>query len=66
MFHVGQLVPCVVLKVDDDKKESGKRKIWLSLRLSILYKDFTLDLLQEGMVCKFFDPFTRFCRIYIF
>ncbi|XP_038881067.1 rRNA biogenesis protein RRP5 isoform X2 [Benincasa hispida] len=50
MFHVGQLVPCVVLQVDDDKKESGKRKIWLSLRLSILYKDFTLDLLQEGMV----------------
>ncbi|KAE8649759.1 rRNA biogenesis protein RRP5 [Cucumis sativus] len=50
MFHVGQLVPCVVLKVDDDKKESGKRKIWLSLRLSMLYKDFTLDLLQEGMV----------------
>lgn len=50
MFHVGQLVPCVVLQVDDDKKESGKRKIWLSLRLSILYKDFSLDLLQEGMV----------------
>ncbi|XP_022156044.1 rRNA biogenesis protein RRP5 isoform X2 [Momordica charantia] len=50
MFQVGQLVPCVVLKVDDDNKESGKRKIWLSLRLSIMYKDFSLDLLQEGMV----------------
>lgn len=49
IFHVGQLVSCVVLQVDDDKREKGKRKIWLSLRLSLLYKDVTLDGLQEGM-----------------
>ncbi|XP_057982836.1 rRNA biogenesis protein RRP5 [Malania oleifera] len=50
IFHVGQLVSCVVLQLDDDKKEKGKRKVWLSLRLSLLYKGFTLDALQEGMV----------------
>lgn len=49
-FHVGQLVSCVVLKLDDDKKEIGKCKIWLSLRLSLLHKGFTLDAVQEGMV----------------
>ncbi|GKV41870.1 hypothetical protein SLEP1_g49347 [Rubroshorea leprosula] len=50
IFYVGQLVACVVLNLDDDKKESGKRKIWLSLRLSLLHKGFTLDAIQEGMV----------------
>ncbi|KAL5741947.1 hypothetical protein ACOSP7_028679 [Xanthoceras sorbifolium] len=50
IFHVGQLVPCIVLQLDDDKKENGKRKIWLSLRLSLLHKGFTLDAVQEGMV----------------
>lgn len=50
-FHVGQLVSCVVLRLDDDKKEIGKPKIWLSLRLSLLHKGFTLDAVQEGMVC---------------
>ncbi|KAF5737374.1 protein RRP5 isoform X2 [Tripterygium wilfordii] len=50
IFHVGQLVSCTVLQVDDDKKENGKRKIWLSLRLSLLHKGFTLDAIQEGMV----------------
>lgn len=49
-FHVGQLVSCVVLRLDDDKKEIGKPKIWLSLRLSLLHKGFTLDAVQEGMV----------------
>ncbi|XP_044501490.1 rRNA biogenesis protein RRP5 [Mangifera indica] len=50
VFHVGQLVSCIVLQLDDDKKENGKRKIWLSLRLSLLHKGFTLDAIQEGMV----------------
>jgi hypothetical protein len=48
-FHVGQLVSCIVLQLDDDKK--GKRKVWLSLCLSLLHKGFTLDAVQEGMVC---------------
>ncbi|KAK9266592.1 hypothetical protein L1049_021657 [Liquidambar formosana] len=50
IFHVGQVVACIVLQLDDDKKEKGKRKIWLSLRLSLLHKGFTLDSVQEGMV----------------
>lgn len=50
MFSVGQLVSCVVMEVDDDKKERGLRKIWLSLSLSVLHKGFTLDAIQEGMV----------------
>ncbi|KAL5545605.1 hypothetical protein UlMin_005292 [Ulmus minor] len=50
VFHVGQLVACVVLQLDEDNKEKGKRKIWLSLRLSLLHKGFTLDSVQECMV----------------
>nr|XP_015898902.2 rRNA biogenesis protein RRP5 isoform X1 [Ziziphus jujuba var. spinosa] len=50
VFHVGQLVSCIVLQLDNDNKEKGKRKIWLSLRLSLLHKGFTLDSVQEGMV----------------
>ncbi|KAL0817225.1 rRNA biogenesis protein RRP5 isoform X1 [Brassica napus] len=50
IFSVGQLVPCFVLQLDDDKKEAGKRKIWLSLRLSLLHKGFSLDSFQSGMV----------------
>ncbi|MCD7455830.1 rRNA biogenesis protein rrp5 [Datura stramonium] len=50
IYHVGQLVSCIVLHLDDDKKEAGKRKIWLSLRLSILHKNLTLDVIQEGMI----------------
>ncbi|TYJ18682.1 hypothetical protein E1A91_A09G140100v1 [Gossypium mustelinum] len=50
IFYPGQLVSCIVLQLDDDKKETGKRKIWLSLRLSFLHKGFTLDAVQEGMV----------------
>ncbi|KAK6244021.1 hypothetical protein QUC31_010430 [Theobroma cacao] len=50
IFCTGQLVSCIVLQLDDDKKETGKRKIWLSLRLSLLHKSFTLDAVQEGMV----------------
>lgn len=50
IFHVGQLVSCVVLHLDDDKKEKGKRRIWLSLRLSLLHKSLTIDSIQEGMV----------------
>ncbi|CAI0406524.1 unnamed protein product [Linum tenue] len=48
IFHVGQLVSCIVLQLDDDKK--GKRKIWLSLCLSLLHKGLSLDAVQEGMV----------------
>ncbi|XP_021893902.1 rRNA biogenesis protein RRP5 isoform X2 [Carica papaya] len=50
VFSPGQLVSCVVLQLDGDKKESVKRKIWLSLRLSLLHKGLTLDAVQEGMV----------------
>lgn len=51
IFHVGQLVSCIVLRVDDDKREgSGNKRIWLSLRLSLLYKGLTLDAVQDGMV----------------
>ncbi|TKY53223.1 RRP5-like protein [Spatholobus suberectus] len=50
VFCVGQLVSCVVLRLDDDKKEKGNRKIWLSLRLSLLHKNYNLDVVQEGMV----------------
>lgn len=50
VFHVGQLVSCIVLQLDNDNKEKGKRKIWLSLCLSLLHKGFTLDSVQEGMV----------------
>ncbi|RAL51772.1 hypothetical protein DM860_010490 [Cuscuta australis] len=50
LFHVGQLVSCVVLHLDDDKKDAGKHKIWLSLRLGLLHKNLTLDAVQEGMV----------------
>nr|GMD47877.1 rRNA biogenesis protein RRP5 isoform X1 [Ipomoea batatas] len=50
LFHVGQLVSCIVLHLDDDKKEAGKRKIWLSLRLALLHKNLTLDAIQEGMI----------------
>lgn len=51
VYHVGQLVSCIVLHLDDDKKEAGKRKLWLSLRLALLHKSLTLDVIQEGMVC---------------
>ncbi|KAF3619368.1 putative Alpha/beta-Hydrolases superfamily protein [Capsicum annuum] len=50
VYHVGQLVSCIVLHLDDDKKEAGKRKIWLSLHLSSLHKSLTLDVIQEGMI----------------
>ncbi|KAE9465295.1 hypothetical protein C3L33_02796, partial [Rhododendron williamsianum] len=52
MYYVGQLVACIVLQLDDhdDKKEKGKPKIWLSLRLSLLHKCLSLDVIQEGMV----------------
>ncbi|KAF9664808.1 hypothetical protein SADUNF_Sadunf16G0056600 [Salix dunnii] len=50
VFHVGQLVSCIVLQVDDDKNDNKKRKIWLSLRLSLLHNGFSLDAVKEGMV----------------
>ncbi|KAL8147183.1 rRNA biogenesis protein RRP5 isoform X2 [Apium graveolens] len=50
IYNIGQLVPCIVLKLDDDKKDKGKRKLWLSLRLSLLYKSLTVDTIQDGMV----------------
>ncbi|KAL8459787.1 hypothetical protein ACS0TY_031636 [Phlomoides rotata] len=50
LYHEGQLVSCIVLQVDDDRKELAQRKIWLSLRLSVLHKSLSLDSIQEGMV----------------
>ncbi|XAR68636.1 hypothetical protein NMG60_11003830 [Bertholletia excelsa] len=50
IYHVGQLVSCIVLQLDNDKKEKGKRKIWLSLRLALLHSNLTLDVIQEGLV----------------
>ncbi|WOL03965.1 rRNA biogenesis protein RRP5 [Canna indica] len=51
IFHIGQLVPCIVLRVDDDKKDGkGNKRIWLSLRLSLLHKGLSLDAVQDGMV----------------
>ncbi|PWA41653.1 Nucleic acid-binding, OB-fold [Artemisia annua] len=47
---IGQLVSCIVLQLDDDQKEKGKHRIWLSTRLALLHSSFTLDILQEGMV----------------
>ncbi|XP_078436680.1 RIBOSOMAL RNA PROCESSING 5 [Wolffia australiana] len=49
-FHVGQLVPCIVLQIDEDKRE-GKvnKRVWLSLRLSLVQKNLSLDVLQIGM-----------------
>ncbi|KAH7661832.1 Nucleic acid-binding proteins protein [Dioscorea alata] len=50
-FHVGQLVPGIVLQVDDDKRDGkGNKRILLSLRLSLLYKGLTLEAVQDGMV----------------
>lgn len=51
VVHVGQLVPCIILRVDDDNKE-GKvnKRVWLSLRLSRIYKGLSLDAIQDGMV----------------
>lgn len=55
IFIVGQLVSCIVLHVDDDKKEGkGNKKIWLSLRLGLFHKSLTLDAVQEGMVWLLF------------
>ncbi|XP_039140377.1 rRNA biogenesis protein RRP5-like [Dioscorea cayenensis subsp. rotundata] len=51
IFHVGQLVPGIVLEVDDDKRDGkGNKRILLSLRLSLLYKGLTLEAVQDGMV----------------
>lgn len=50
IFHVGQLVACFVVQVDDEKDGKGNKRIWLSLRLSLLYKGLTLDAVQDGMV----------------
>ncbi|KAG9456393.1 hypothetical protein H6P81_000901 [Aristolochia fimbriata] len=50
-FHVGQLLPCVVLQVDEDNKQTrGSKRIWLSLRLALLQKALTLDTIHDGMV----------------
>lgn len=50
VFIVGQLVPCVVLDVEHHDGKDNKR-ILLSLRLSLLQKGLTLDMVQKGMVC---------------
>lgn len=62
IYHVGQLVSCIVLQLDDDKKEKGKRRLWLSLRLSLLHKGYTLDIIQEGMVCNFNLTYSILCN----
>ncbi|KAG0449548.1 hypothetical protein HPP92_027317 [Vanilla planifolia] len=50
-FDVGQLVACVVLQCEDDRREERERKrILLSLRLSVLYKGLSLEAVQDGMV----------------
>ncbi|CAN6476370.1 unnamed protein product [Victoria cruziana] len=49
VFIVGQLVPCVVLDVEHHDGKDNKR-ILLSLRLSLLQKGLTLDMVQKGMV----------------
>lgn len=61
IYHVGQLVSCIVLQLDDDKKEKGKRKLWLSLRLSLLHKGYALDVIQEGMVCNLYSILCNCC-----
>ena len=66
IFYTGQLVSCIVLQLDDDKKETGKRKIWLSLRLSLLHKGFTLDAVQEGMVCQLIIRELNILEIFVF
>lgn len=49
--HVCQLLPCVVVKVEDDKKDGkGSKRIWLSLRLSLVHKGLSFDAIQEAMV----------------
>ncbi|KAJ3670185.1 hypothetical protein LUZ60_010509 [Juncus effusus] len=50
--HVGQLVPCVVVGVDEDNKKDGKgsKRVYLSLRLSLVHKGLSLDAIQDGMV----------------
>lgn len=59
LFHVGQLVACFVVQVDDEKKDGkGNKRIWLSLRLSLLYKGLTLDAVQDGMVL--YNNFSRY------
>ncbi|XP_076905789.1 rRNA biogenesis protein RRP5-like [Bidens hawaiensis] len=50
VYRVGQLVSCIILKLDGDKNEKGMHRIWLSIRLALLHSSFTLDALQEGMV----------------
>ncbi|XP_020589547.1 rRNA biogenesis protein RRP5 isoform X2 [Phalaenopsis equestris] len=50
-FNVGKLVACRVMEVGDDKvEEKGRKRIRLSLRLSVLYKGLTLDAVHDGMV----------------
>ncbi|KAL8150493.1 hypothetical protein V2J09_020301 [Rumex salicifolius] len=50
IFHIGQLVSCIVSQVEDDMKESHKKRVWVSLCLSLLHKGLTLDTVQQGMV----------------
>ncbi|KAG6744902.1 hypothetical protein POTOM_051543 [Populus tomentosa] len=59
VFHVGQLVSCIVLKLDDDKNDNKKRKIWLSLRLSLLHNGFSLDAVKEGMVITVLTAYVK-------
>lgn len=53
LFNEGQLVSCVVIKLDDVKlKENKKRskRIGLSLKLSSLHNGLTIDAMHEGLV----------------
>lgn len=50
IFHVGQLCPCVVTKVDEDTEGKGSKRIMLSVNLCLLHKGLTLDSIQNGMM----------------
>ncbi|KAJ8448106.1 hypothetical protein Cgig2_031830 [Carnegiea gigantea] len=62
LFRIGQLVSCVVLQVDDDKKEAGKRKVWLSLRLSLLHKSYSWKQFNKGWRFSWTPP--RLCSFF--
>eukprot|EP00250_Pteridium_aquilinum_P021384 c25103_g1_i1 orf=322-6036(-) len=55
LFSEGQLVSCVVIKLDDVKLKENKKqskRIGLSLRLSSLHNGLTVDAMHEGMVLQ--------------
>eukprot|EP01018_Ginkgo_biloba_P021204 Gb_10495 [translate_table: standard] len=53
LFALGQLVPCIVCKLERIQEKGNtkdSKRIWLSLRLSLLHKGLTTDAIQEGTV----------------